>query len=457
MTYGTFVFPRKFLHMGGERFKKKEYDIFAPPQNIWQKGSRDDVFTKNYVPRDKNRTTMTSGKKFRLPLEVIPFHYILEITPILNNGSKLGEQWTAPGNVKILVDCVRVSDSITLHAFLIKFPEDAIKIRDLKTGEKLDVTNHGQSKENEDFYVIKLAKQLQVGHKYEIDITYIAPVSLRRLDGLYRNQYTDYKTGQTKYLVSTQFEPYSARQAFPCFDEPGLKASFDISIGRKAHHISLSNGNLVSSVPMIRAEKGWIVDTFNTTVKMSTYTVAFIVSDYSYTEADSNLFPNRPVRIYGPKAVIDRGGGEFSANVSARVLAFYEDYFDVPYPMQKMDSVAVPGFPYGAMENWGLNIYRDRYLIEVPGVTTEALRGTISSILAHELGFATYYSYIGQNATNPEFEPMKRLLVDANQFAFRLDSRERSSYPSYLTLIILMSLLTDSLEFRTTKVQLSFE
>ncbi|CAL8095694.1 unnamed protein product [Orchesella dallaii] len=463
-AYGSLTFPRKFLHMGGERFKKKEYDIFAPPTNIWQKGSRDDVFTKNYIPRDKNGT-LTSGKKFRLPLEVVPFHYILEITPILNNGSKLGAQWTAPGNIKILVDCVRVSDSITLHAFLIKFPKDAIKIRDLKTGEKLDVTNHGQSEENEDFYVIKLAKELQVGHKYEIDITYIAPVSLKRLDGLYRNQYTDYKTGQTKYLVSTQFEPYSARQAFPCFDEPGLKASFDISIGRKAHHISLSNGNLVSSVPMITVEKGWIVDTFNTTVKMSTYTVAFIVSDYSYTEADSNLFPNRPVRIYGPKAVIDRGGGEFSANVSARVLAFYENYFDVPYPMQKMDSVAVPGFPVKLYDKFrkkkpikllfiaGLNIYRDRYLIEIPGVTPEALRGTISSILAHELahqwfgnlvtcdywqniwlneGFATYYSYIGQNFTNPEFEPMKKLLVDANQFAFRLDSRERSSYPILL-------------------------
>lgn len=72
------------------------------------------------------------------------------------------------------------------------------QIRDLKTGEKVDVTNHEYSNENEDFYVIKLAKELQVEHKYEIDITYIAPVSLSRLDGLYRNQYVDYKTGEKR-------------------------------------------------------------------------------------------------------------------------------------------------------------------------------------------------------------------------------------------------------------------
>lgn len=134
----SLTYPRKFLHMSAEgKFKKKEYDIFSPVQNIWQRDSSDDVFTKAYVPRVRNRTKVTgesSGNsssditKYRLPLEVVPFHYILELTPILTNESKLGEQWTAPGNIKILVDCVRASDSITLHAFLIKFPGDAIKV-----------------------------------------------------------------------------------------------------------------------------------------------------------------------------------------------------------------------------------------------------------------------------------------------------------------------------------------
>lgn len=124
----SLTYPRKFLHMNGGKFKKKDYDIFSPVQNIWQKDLVDDVFTKNYVPRVQNSSAAKANQTYRLPLEVVPFHYILELTPILTAGSKLGEQWTAPGNIKILVDCVRASDSITLHAFLIKFPGDAIKV-----------------------------------------------------------------------------------------------------------------------------------------------------------------------------------------------------------------------------------------------------------------------------------------------------------------------------------------
>ena len=103
---------------------------------------------------------------------------------------------------------------------------------------------------------------------------------------------------------------------------------------------------------------GWYWDHYNTTVKMSTYLVAMVVSEFSSEAADSKLFGGKPVKIWAAKHYIDKQGGVYAANVAAKTLEFYESYFGTEYPLPKMDSVAIPHFEAGAMENYGLNTYR---------------------------------------------------------------------------------------------------
>ena len=116
---------------------------------------------------------------------------------------------------------------------------------------------------------------------------------------------------------------------------------------------------------------------------MSTYLVAFIVSDFLSEEADSKILGGRPVRTWAPRHSIEAEEGVYAAKVAANVLSFYEDFFKTPYPLPKMDSIAIPHFQAGAMENWGANTYREKLLLYSGNSTTEADRYAITSVISH--------------------------------------------------------------------------
>jgi len=103
---------------------------------------------------------------------------------------------------------------------------------------------------------------------------------------------------------------------------------------------------------------GWYWDHFNPTVKMSSYLVAIVVSDYTSAAANSEYFGGKPVKIWAAPHYIAKNGGAYAAETAAKILTHYESYFDRKYPLPKMDSVAIPHFSAGAMENYGLNTYR---------------------------------------------------------------------------------------------------
>jgi aminopeptidase N len=103
---------------------------------------------------------------------------------------------------------------------------------------------------------------------------------------------------------------------------------------------------------------GWFKDTYNKTEPLSTYLVAFIVSDYTNATADPTLFPGKPVIVWGPKPMMDMGAGVYAAEVSAKILAFLETYLVTDSKLLKMDKISLAKFGAGAMENWGLNSYR---------------------------------------------------------------------------------------------------
>lgn len=133
-------------------------------------------------------------------------------------------------------------------------------------------------------------------------------------------------------MGTTQFEATDARRAFPCFDEPALKAQFNFTL---IHHTSFPsvffNTPIETSVPDAAGE--WITDTFETTLKMSTYLVAFVISDFKKIEATSEMGVR--IEVAAKPDSIDAGEGDFALDEAAKYIDFFAEYFDLPYPLEK--------------------------------------------------------------------------------------------------------------------------
>lgn len=188
---------------------------------------------------------------------------------------------------------------------------------------------------------------LEVG-EHEVFITFDGEIN-DKMKGLYRSKYVNEK-GEDQYAAVTQFESTDARRCFPCWDEPSLKATFDIILIVPPKLEALSNMPIKKTTNM----EDLISYEFETTPIMSTYLVACVVGEYDYVEghsADGVL-----VRVYTPRGKKEQG--LFALEVATKVLPYYKDYFNIAYPLPKIDLIAIADFSAGAMENWGLVTYR---------------------------------------------------------------------------------------------------
>lgn len=288
---------------------------------------------------------------------------------------------------------------------------------------------------------VKFADTIPAGSSAQLKLDFVGVLN-DNMAGFYRSSYKT-SDGQTKYLASTQMEPTDARRAFPCFDEPALKAKFTITLVSDKSMTCLSNMDVASETDVQGGSKKAVK--FNTSPLMSTYLVAFIVGHMNYIE--SNNF-RVPIRVYAtPDQDIEHG--RFSLDLAARTLAFYEKAFDSEFPLPKMDMVAVPDFSAGAMENWGLVTYRivDVLLDEKTSGASrkERIAETVQHELAHQWfgnlvtmdfwdglwlneGFATWMSWYSCNSFYPEWKVWQTYVIDNLQGALSLDSL-RSSHP----------------------------
>ena len=203
-----------------------------------------------------------------------------------------------------------------------------------------------------------------------------------KMAGFYRSTYKN-ADGTEGILATSQMEATDARRAFPCFDEPSLKAKFTITLIADKHLTCLSNMDVASETEiqseMSGATKKVVI--FNESPLMSTYLLAFIVGELNYIETDKFRLP---IRVYAPPSS-DIEHGRFSLELAARTLEFYEKTFDSPFPLPKMDMVAIPDFAAGAMENWGLVTYLMRYLLYNPEESSASDQQWVAVVVAHEL------------------------------------------------------------------------
>lgn len=227
-----------------------------------------------------------------------------------------------------------------------------------------------------------------VSGDFELSITFGGSFVEGAMEGFYRSHYKD------TLLYSTHFEPTDARRAFPCFDQPDMKATFTVAIKPPAGYIALSNTASKLKDGIYKFEK---------TPLMSTYIVAFVIGKVSYIEStmhrkvreedsdpenvkkrkEGSLSPNVPIRVYAHADEVE--WGRFALDVATRCLMFFEEYFEVPYPLSKLDMVAIPAFAMGAMENWGLVTYRSSSLLFDPLTTALRSKKNIAITVCHEL------------------------------------------------------------------------
>ena len=363
-----------------------------------------------------------------LPTTVFFENYQVELTPNFDT-------FKYQGSVVITLNVVNPTDTIVLNSLEI----DVVSANINGINANISYDNDKQR------VLFKFSNEL-FGH-YKLHINFIG-VHNDQMAGFYRSKYVD-NNGNEKYMVTTQFEATDARRAFPCGDEPSLKATFDITLHVPRNLTALSN------MPIVEERNhydNYDLKTvrFQQTPIMSTYLLAFYVGEVDYLE---NIIQmpvsknNVTVRVYTPKDKKEQG--RFALKLASDVLLFFSDYFGTEYPLPKMDLIAIPDFSAGAMENWGLVTFRTKYLLYEENVTSTALRTRIAYIICHELahqwfgnlvtmewwsdlwlneGFATWVGWMATDHFFPEWKIWELFISDEHNEALELD-RLSSSHP----------------------------
>jgi len=198
-----------------------------------------------------------------------------------------------------------------------------------------------------------------------------------QMAGFYRSEYTG-RDGKPKMMVSTQFEPLDARRCFPCFDEPARKAVFRCSLIVDDDLTALGNMPVKNTTVMEDGKRKLVK--FEDSPKMSTYLLAFVVADMDFVETKSAN--SIPIRIYTPPN--KKKLGEYALKIASKTLDLYDNTFGEPYPLPKLDMVAIPAFAAGAMENWGLVTYREVDLLVDEEKASSQQKQRVGTVVCHE-------------------------------------------------------------------------
>jgi puromycin-sensitive aminopeptidase len=371
------------------------------------------------VPKDAQSETATDP--YRLPRSVLPVRYDLVLRPDLATAAFSGECTTT-------VEVMTETNTIVLNAVDLEIDGAWL---DRADGTRLEPELISVDDETERL-TIELNAEAMPG-TWHLHTRFRGTLN-DQLKGFYRSTFTD-TDGNEQVIATTQFEATDARRAFPCWDEPDLKAIFGVTLDIDPDLAAFSNASEISRSTL---DDGRLAVQFADTMKMSTYLVAFVVGPLDVTAPVD--VDGTPLRVVFPK-----GKNEltpYALEVGRFCLEFFTDYYGIVYPGDKLDLVAVPDFAFGAMENLGCVTFREVLLLVDPDRVTQPELGRVTEVIAHELAhmwfgdlvtmkwwngiwlneaFATFMEMLATDAFKPEWDQWTNFGL-ARSAAFDVDA-----------------------------------
>ncbi len=358
----------------------------------------------------------------QLPKNVVPSAYRIELVPDL-------EHLAFTGSEEIDVEVAQASATVTLNAAKLTITHAIVAGAG---GAGADVTFD----EKKETATLHFAKALSAGH-HTLSLSFSGHIP-ETPAGIYYNDYAT-SAGKRRMLV-TQFEAIDARRMFPCWDEPVFKATFQLTVTLPADLAVVSNTPAAHAEPV--AAGGGVAlkkTSFAKTPRMSTY---LLVLCAGFLERIHDSSAGADIGVFAVAAKAEQG--RYALEAAGKILAYYNRYFGVPYPLPKLDLIAVPGnFAAGAMENWGGITFIDDDLLMTPGSSSEGTRQDIFSVVAHEMahqwsgdlvtmawwnntwlneGFASWMGTKVTDALNPDWQYWLRAHASKER-AMTLDAR----------------------------------
>src|SRR5574342_263713 len=288
-----------------------------------------------------------------------PINYEIWFEPDLKNFTYLGKEM-------ITIQIGNPTNKFVLNSAELKIKNCFVKIKGQTFKGKVQL-----DEKNEELTVIIPEK---IKGKVDLLIEF-AGILNDKLVGFYKSEYKD-RRGKTKFMASTQFETADARRGFPCWDEPESKATFDVAITVDRNLTAISNMPVLSTKKIGKKT----LYKFSRTPVMSTYLLYLGVGEIEYLKGRDEKTKIRIVTTKSKKNL-----GKLSLQFTKQFLKWYENYFKIPYPLPKLDMIAVPDFASGAMENWGAITFRETILLYDPKTSSTETKQHIAEVISHEI------------------------------------------------------------------------
>lgn len=348
-------------------------------------------------------------------MSVKPLHYKIRIEPDL-------QRFRFDGKVEIQIDASDSVREISMNALDLAIWNCRVKTE--KEEARCAFSVNPEKETLSVFLPQETAGRLALTIEYEGVIN-------NSMAGFYRSGYT--RDGVRKNAAVTQFEENDARRAFPCFDHPAMKASFEIEMVVERGLTAISNNPVSEETEM---ENGKRLVRFQITPRMSTYLLFFAVGEFEFLEDTGDVL----IRLAAAPGMARFG--DLALEFSRKALLFSEQYYGIKYPLPKLDVVAISDFAAGAMENWGAITFRENLLLRDPQKTSRAGEERICEVIAHEMAhqwfgdlvtpqeweylwlnesFATYFGFGIVDHYHPEWEVWGRFLHDQTDIALERD------------------------------------
>lgn len=380
---------------------------------------------------------------YRLPDSFVPLSYAVTLWPrLVPNDDGM---YIFTGHSTVVFRCVKETNLILIHSNklnLTVFHEHLAKLSAVGEQTAPAIAKSWLVPKTH-YLVLQLRRSLTVGRSYVLYTEFRGELA-DDLEGFYRSEYVE--DGVKKIAATSQMQATFARKTFPCFDEPAMKAVFNVTIIHDRGTTALSNGKEMGTADSLIDGQAVRITIFEPTERMSTYLLAFIVCDFVNIHSTQN---NLSIRIWARRKAIDDRQGEYALNVTGPILHFYEQYYNARYPLSKADQIALPDFNAGAMENWGLVTYRETALLYDPLISSTGNKERVTTVIAHELahmwfgnlvtlrwwndlwlneGFASYVEYLGADYAEPTWDMKDQIILYDVHKVFAVDALA-SSHP----------------------------